>query len=125
MNAVIARLFDLEESVDNGEREITTASGEKRIWHFVTAPIGRDAKGRRMLVTNAIDVTERRRLEQALAEKEARTRLAMEAANYGGWEWDRGSGQRRSGPSKMRELLGVDADEPINFERFQQQPSSR
>src|SRR6185369_16739014 len=57
MNAVIAGLFDLEESIDNGEREITTASGEKRIWHFVTAPIGRDAKGRRMLVTNAIDVT--------------------------------------------------------------------
>ena len=63
MNAVIASLFDLEESVDNGEREITTASGEKRIWHFVTAPIGRDAEGRRMLVTNAIDVTERRRLD--------------------------------------------------------------
>ena len=63
MNAVIASLFDLEESVDNGEREITTASGEKRIWHFVTAPIGRDASGRRMLVTNAIDVTERRRLD--------------------------------------------------------------
>ena len=62
MDAVIAKLFDLEESVDNGEREIATASGEKRIWHFVTAPIGRDAKGRRMLVTNAIDVTERRRL---------------------------------------------------------------
>ncbi len=120
MNAVIARLFDLEESIDNGEREITTASGEKRIWHFVTAPIGRDAKGRRMLVTNAIDVTERRRLEQALAEKEARTRLAMEAANYGGWEWDRGSGQITV-TEKMRELLGFDADEPIDFERFQQQ----
>jgi PAS domain S-box-containing protein len=72
MDAVIARLFDLEESVDNGEREINTASGEKRIWHFVTAPIGRDARGRRMLVTNAIDVTERRRLERALAEKETR-----------------------------------------------------
>jgi len=120
MNDVIARLFDLEASVDNGEREITTASGEKRIWHFVTAPIGRDAKGRRMLVTNAIDVTERRRLEQALAEKEASTRLAMEAANYGGWEWDRGSG-RITGTEKMRELLGFDGDEPISFERFQQQ----
>ena len=119
MDAVIARLFDLEQSVDNGEREITTASGEKRIWHFVTAPIGRDARGRRMLVTNAIDVTERRRLEQALAEKEARTRLAMEAANYGGWEWDRGSGET-VWTDKMRELLDVGADEPISFELFQQ-----
>jgi PAS domain S-box-containing protein len=119
MNAVIARMFELEESVDNGEREITTASGEKRIWHFVTAPIGRDAKGRRMLVTNAIDVTERRRLEQVLADKEARMRLAMEAANYGGWEWDRGSGEM-VWTDKMRELLDVGPDEPISFERFQE-----
>ena len=119
MDAVIARLFDLEESVVNGEREINTASGEKRIWHFVTAPIGRDAKGRRMLVTNAIDVTERRRLERALAEKETRTRLAMEAANYGEWEWDRGNGMT-VWSDKMRELLDVGADEPISFERFQQ-----
>ena len=119
MNAVIARLFELEESVDNGEREITTASGEKRIWHFVTAPIGRDSQGRRMLVTNAIDVTERRRLEQALAEKEARTRLAMEAANYGGWQWDRGSGEIVL-TDKTRELLDLDPDEPVTFERFQQ-----
>jgi PAS domain S-box-containing protein len=119
MDAVIAGLFELEESVDNGEREITTASGEKRIWHFVTAPIGRDSTGRRMLVTNAIDVTERRRLEQALAEKEARTRLAMEAADYGGWEWDRRSGEMVWTP-KMRELLGVGTDEPASLELFQQ-----
>jgi len=119
MNAVIANMFELEHSVDNGEREITTASGERRIWHFVTAPIGRDSRGRRMLVTNAIDVTERRRLEQVLAEKEARMRLAMEAANYGGWEWDRGSGEM-VWTDKMRELLGVGADEPISLEVFQQ-----
>ena len=114
MNVVIASLFDLEHSIDNGEREITTASGEKRIWHFVTAPIGRDGKGRRMLVTNAIDVTERRRLDQVLADREARMRLAMDAANYGGWEWDRASGEM-IWTEKTRELLGVGADEPISF----------
>ncbi len=119
MNEIIASLFDLEESIDNGEREITTASGEKRIWHFVTAPIGRDGRGRRMLVTNAIDVTERRRLDSELVEKEARMRLAMDAANYGGWEWHRGSGEM-VWTDKMRELLGVGADEPIGFELFQQ-----
>ena len=117
MDAVIARLFDLEESVDNGEREITTASGEKRIWHFVTAPIGRDATGRRMLVTNAIDVTERRRLEQALADKEARMRLAMDAASYGDWEWDRTTGAMTWG-AQTRRLFGVAADESIGPEVF-------
>ena len=119
MNAVIASLYSLESSVDNGEREITTAAGEKRIWHFVTAPIGRDASGRRMLVTNAIDVTERRRFEQALADKEARMRLAMDAASYGDWELDRASGQMVWG-AQTRKLLGVGPDEPISFELFQQ-----
>jgi len=119
MNEVIESLFDLAEAVDNGEREITTASGEKRIWHFVTVPLGRDGGGRRMLVTNAIDVTDQRRLDQVLAEKEARMRLAMDAANYGGWEWDRQRGEM-VWTDKTRELLGVGPDEPISFERFQQ-----
>ena len=72
-----------------------------------------------MLVTNAIDVTERRRLDQVLADKEARMRLAMDAANYGGWEWERASGAM-VWTEKTRELLGVGAAEPISFELFQQ-----
>ncbi|HEY3634121.1 MAG TPA: PAS domain S-box protein, partial [Caldimonas sp.] len=118
MNAVIASLFDLEASIDNGEREITTASGGTRIWHFVTAPIGRDPTGRRMLVTNAIDVTEGRRLDQALADKEARMRLAMDAANYGDWELDRASA-KMVWSAQTRKLLGVGADEPISHGLFQ------
>jgi PAS domain-containing protein len=100
MNEVIASLFDLAEAVDNGEREITTASGEKRIWHFVTVPLGRDGRGRRMLVTNAIDVTEQRRLDQVLAEKEARMRLAMERRTTAA-----GSGTGRRG-----EMVWTDKD---------------
>jgi len=118
MNTVIGALFALNESIDNGEREIVTASGEKRIWHFITAPIGRDDLGRRMLVTNAIDVTERRRLDAVVVASEARMRLAMEAAEYGGWEWDRRSGEIILS-DKTRELLGVGRDEPISFEQFQ------
>jgi len=117
MAALIASLFDLEAAVDNGEREIRTRRGETRIWHFVTAPIGRDAGGRRMLVTNAIDVTERRRLDQALADKEARLRLAMDAASYGDWEWDRATGSM-TWSAQTRRLFGVDADEPIGAEVF-------
>ncbi len=108
MNTVIGALFALTESIDNGEREITTASGEKRIWHFITAPLGRDERGRRMLVTNAIDVTERRRLDTAVVASEARMRLAMDAANYGGWEWDRQSGEM-VWSDKTRELLAIGA----------------
>jgi PAS domain S-box-containing protein len=118
MNTVIGALFALTESIDNGEREITTASGEKRIWHFITAPLGRDERGRRMLVTNAIDVTERRRLDSAVVASEARMRLAMDAANYGGWEWDRHSGEM-VWSDKTRELLAIGHDEPVSFGQFQ------
>jgi len=118
MDTVIGALFALTESVDNGEREIATASGEKRIWHFITAPIGRDELGRRMLVTNAVDVTERRRLDAVVAASEARMRLAMDAAEYGGWEWDRQSGEM-IWSDKTRELLGIGPGEPVSFEQFQ------
>ena len=112
MNHVVRSLFELERSVDNGEREITTASGEKRVWHFITAPLGRDERGRRMLVTNAIDVTDRGRLNRMLAESEASLRLAMEAANYGGWQFEPGSGET-VWTDKARELMGGGPGESI------------
>ncbi|MBV9891204.1 MAG: PAS domain S-box protein, partial [Rhizobacter sp.] len=119
MAALITSLFELDAAVDNGEREILTKGGETRIWHFVTAPIGRDAADRRMLVTNAIDVTERRRLDQQLAEQEARRRLAMEAASYGDWEWDRDS-RTMTWSAQTRRLFGVDGDEPVGPDTFAQ-----
>jgi PAS domain S-box-containing protein len=118
MNQLIGSLYDLQQSSDNGEREIVTASGETRIWHFVTAPIGRDERGRRMLVSNAIDVTERRRLDAELVDSEVRLRLAMDAADYGGWQWNLDSGET-DWTDKTRELLGVGPDEPLSQELFQ------
>ena len=117
MAALIASLFDLEAAVDSGKREIRTKAGETRVWHFVTAPIGRDAAGRRMLVTNAIDVTERHRLDRELAENEARRRLAMEAAHYGDWEWDRATATM-TWSAQTRKLFGVGGDEPIGVDLF-------
>jgi PAS domain S-box-containing protein len=86
MLQLAGRLFELEKSVDNGERSIITASGETRIWHFFTAPLGRDAGGRRMLVSNAIDVTDQKRINRRLQESDERLRFALEAAGVGQWE---------------------------------------
>ena len=71
-----------------------------------------------MLVTNAIDVTERRRLDAAVVASEARMRLAMDAAGYGGWELGPASGEM-VWSDKTRELLGIGPDEPVSFEQFQ------
>ena len=115
MEHVVQSLFDLDRIADNGEREIMTASGEKRVWRFITAPLGRDERGRRMLVTNAVDVTERGRLGRLLAESEARLRLTMEAANFGSWQYDPSTGET-VWTDKTRELMGVGADEPVTAE---------
>ena len=101
MRQHIDSLFALTARIDSGERQVTTANGVKRLWHFFTAPIGRDASGRRLLVTNAIDVTERKTIEGRLRESEARLRFALDAAGLGQWE-----------------LLGDDAQHSLRHDRI-------
>jgi PAS domain S-box-containing protein len=66
--ATIRSLFGIETRVDSGERELRVASGAVRTWHFFTGPAGRDAAGRRLLITTAVDVTERKRDADSLRE---------------------------------------------------------
>ncbi|HEX2539873.1 MAG TPA: CHASE3 domain-containing protein [Caldimonas sp.] len=99
---ILQTLFGLSAVVDNGERSITTGTGETRIWHFFTAPLGRDAAGRRMLVSNAIDVTEQKRISRRLEESEARLRFALEAAGLGQWELDVRTGEATRTPGHDR-----------------------
>ncbi|PUU86365.1 MAG: diguanylate cyclase and metal dependent phosphohydrolase, partial [Halanaerobium sp.] len=40
-----------------GDFEIQTKNGEKRIWEFSTAPLGTDEKGRKLLISTAVDIT--------------------------------------------------------------------
>jgi PAS domain S-box-containing protein len=61
-------------------------TGEVR-WIAARGEIVRDAEGRAVVVRGAnLDVTERRRAEEALAESETRLRLAQEAAELGVFE---------------------------------------
>ena len=116
MRQHIDSLFSLKARIDSGERQVTTASGVKRIWHFFTAPIGRDASGRRLLVTNAIDVTERKAIEGRLRESDARLRFALDAAGLGQWEL---LGDNAQHSLRHDRIFGY--DEPIpdwSFERF-------
>jgi PAS domain S-box-containing protein len=55
--------------------------------------IVRDAAGQAIQVVGVvINITERKRVEEALREKEERLRMAMEAANAGSFDWDIASG---------------------------------
>jgi PAS domain S-box-containing protein len=65
VQATIARLYELDRRVEEGEFKVRTRSGEERIWSFASAPVGRDARGRRLVVSMAADVTDLRRAEAA------------------------------------------------------------
>jgi len=59
----IDRLYSLDHRVAEGDYTIRTQSGGTRIWDFSSAPLGRLPDGRRMVISMAMDVTERRAVE--------------------------------------------------------------
>ena len=81
VKAYIDTLYQLDESVEEGEYEIITKAGETRTWEFSSAPLGRMADGRRLVISMAKDVTDRKRAEVALAAE--RERLAVTLGSIG------------------------------------------
>lgn len=62
-------------------------------WIAARGEIERDSRGRAVMLRGAhVDVTPLRQTEQALAESDARLRLAQEALSIGTWEWQRHAG---------------------------------
>ncbi|MFQ5420484.1 MAG: PAS domain S-box protein, partial [Anaerolineae bacterium] len=66
VQADIDRLYDLDTKVDAGRYEIITRSGQKRTWEFSSAPLGRLPDERRLVISMAMDVTERVQAEETL-----------------------------------------------------------
>lgn len=63
----IDRLFSIDRRVHEGDFAVRIGDGSTRIWDFSTAPVGRLEDGRRIVISVAQDVTERRQAEAALA----------------------------------------------------------
>ncbi len=66
VKAFVNNLFSAGETTANGERTITTKDGSKRIWDFQTTPLGRVSGGRRVLLSLAVDVTDRKQAEEQI-----------------------------------------------------------
>lgn len=88
VQADIDRLHQLNERISEGEYIITTASGENRIWDFYWAPLGKLSDGRSLVISTAIDITDRKQAEaeirmlNATLERRVEVRTAqVQAAN--------------------------------------------
>jgi hypothetical protein len=67
----IKSLYGLERRVSEGEFVITCKDGSQRVWDFSSMSIGRLPDGRRMAISMAADVTDRKEKEKELARKNA------------------------------------------------------
>jgi PAS domain S-box-containing protein len=80
VKAGIDRLYDLDTRVWEGEFTIKTRHGETKIWDFSSAPLGRLGNGKRLVISMAKDVTDRKQAEEALRQSEAQFRAAVEGS---------------------------------------------
>ena len=62
----IERLFDLDDTLGEGQFELQVKNGDRLIWAIYTAPLGPDPQGRDTLIGMAYDVTEREQTRQEL-----------------------------------------------------------
>jgi PAS domain S-box-containing protein len=69
VQAYIDNLYNLNHPVVEGEYVIHIKSGGTRIWDFSSGPVGCLPDGRRLVMSMAMDVTERKQSETQLAEK--------------------------------------------------------
>lgn len=84
-----------------------TAKGTPKLWDVGVAPV-RSANGAiERIVAISRDVTERKLTEVALAQGEARIRLATEATGVGIWEWNVITGKVRWNTQMFR-IYGID-----------------
>ncbi|MDO9639892.1 MAG: PAS domain-containing protein [Pseudotabrizicola sp.] len=107
-NEVLRALSDASGDTSYGQTyRIVTKDGETR-WIAAWGEIDRDAQGRAVMLRGIhVDVTPLRSTERALAESDARLRLAQEAMGIGAWEW-RGHSQPMHCSRKALELFGFD-----------------
>jgi len=63
---LIDSLFDLDKRYSDGEGPVKTKDGHIQTWDFYSAYIGRLRDGRKMVMTVAMDVTERKKAEEEL-----------------------------------------------------------
>ena len=74
----VSGLFNEEKTIFSGEFEIISKTGEKRIWNFYTTPLGKLSSGKKIMLSMAPDITQRKRVQGELEESERSYRKLFE-----------------------------------------------
>ena len=85
VRAARQRLFDQDLRVHEGEIAVRTKNGFERIWDFSSAPLGRLPDGRKLVISMAMDVTRRKRMQRELEQRSKdleRSNLELEQFAY-------------------------------------------
>lgn len=103
----IARAIErvLEDGIGTEEAELQTKDG-RRIPFFLTA-VRLELEGRTYFTGIGIDITDRKRSEEALRLSEERLALALEASSDGLWDWNFQTGEVYFSP-RYFDMLGYD-----------------
>ena len=79
----IDNLFAIDQTKYNGEWTVTAKDGSHRIWDFQTTPLGKFNKGKRVLLSMATDITDRKRAEKEKAGLENQLLQAQKLESVG------------------------------------------
>jgi diguanylate cyclase (GGDEF)-like protein/PAS domain S-box-containing protein len=115
LQRLIKASLDQGESFDCEFRINRADTGEIR-WISSRTKVERDKSGRSIRSIGAhLDITDRKRGEEALRESEERFRLAAEAAGLGVWDYDL-TLDRREWSDRLREIFGISAETEASLE---------
>ncbi|NQU34250.1 MAG: PAS domain S-box protein, partial [Bacteroidetes bacterium] len=77
----INKLFKLKKTINEGEWNIKSKTGEMRVWEFFSTPLGTFNDDKRIVLSIAFDITANKEAEEALKQSEEKYRTMIETSN--------------------------------------------